>query len=766
MKKLFTVLAVLALALSCSEKEAPQQPSGGDDGTKVIDKISLPGTSTVLLSIEKKEGKLLEVSLSPEGCTTDMLRVTAETEGIVSWSAAPGGILFKPESLGQTVVTIGPKEGPASQVSATVKVLSAEDYASVEISKIEIASEVYLRDGDTEGKTLPVKLSPAGATPDMLKLSGGEDVVTVTAVDGGLKFVPKKIGSANVKVEARRGSASAKTVNAIVLASDAYSDYVIEDIKYSPSKVEVKDNGTVDVTLTLTPPDATVEDILVSTADGSIATVAKGSGKVIKISGKSCGGSTASTKITVKGLREGSKSIEIPVKVYGHVTGISSVNGKDELMEGDETTLSVTLNRTGTLIDGDGKVNWSSSDASYVSVEEGSGKIKALKAKGSSVAAKITAKYSQTITLSKDIIVWSYPTGVTASVSGNYVYEESKYAIRKGSRQMIVDWTVTPSTAKQELYSVTFKYASGGNSGNTPGAGVGSVTSSKTGTLRSTVTSGSVASQFDIDLTATPVNVKSGQTVNGKVSFYVNEYDPSDIKPGDFVFYKNGSFYWADSGVRTIDPGFRKVSKTLPTDYGKLIGQVYSSEVSTADSYFTGLSKSGFSNKSGAHARVISVSLAQSATTKWSEDTDDVFSSSNWSIPSLSRAADKDFTFKICTIAYNNARGDSHDILPGKILYDGTSCFDVATFGSIQSSTSGSRSHTGWMLPSYDAALDLGKFGAKFSDIFFKLENKTNIFWLAEQSSSTNAYFFNPDGGSISNDRKTYTKYVRPILWL
>lgn len=764
MKKLFTFLSIALILAACDkETSGNDNPSGGNsssggNGPKEIESISLPST-TLLISVEAAGGKLLPVTLAPEGCTSAMLDVVLSEEGIVSWSAADGGILFKPLKIGQVEATIKAKTGPATSKKATVKVLSAGDYASVEISKIEMDTEVYLREGDSEGKTLSVRLTPSEATSDMLKCSGGEEFVTVSAVDGGLKFVPKKVGSTNVKVEARRGSAAAKTVNVVILSKDAYSDYVISEIKYSPSKVELKDNGTLDVTLELTPSGATVADITVSSKDGAIADVEKGSGKVIKIVGKGPG----STKITVKGLREGSTGIEIPVTVYGHVTGISSVSGKDEMMVGEEYTFQANLSTTGTLMSGDGQVTWSS-NSSRVTVDASTGKVKAVTANGSTVAATITATFGS-FTKTQNVLVWSYPTSVTPTVTGSYELEESKYNLKKGSQSMTVSWKIEPATAKQELSSVTMQYASGTNQGKTPGPGTVSAANSLKGTLQTLLTSGSSANIYDINLVAVPVNVKSGSTVQGNISFYVNEFNSADVKVGDYVYYQSGNFNWSDGGVRTMYPALRKITKAT-TSLGTLIGQVYSTEVPSDPAFNALTNKKGFSNKGGQHARVISVKLANNgSSTKWSDDCDDVESSSNWTGgPYPTTAEGREFSTKLNTIYYNGKRGDSHDIKPGLLLYDGNSCFDVTTFGALQTTTSGSKSHTGWMLPTTGSAKEFYLSG-RFSDVFTKLENKTFSFWLGVQSGSDNALVFSPENSSFT-DRKTYLHYVRPILWL
>ena len=410
MKKILSIVSLFLLFLSCGKEPNTPDPgpsgggsgSGGGDANEITD-ITLP--APLLLLDAAGDGGLLEVKLSPSGCTTDMLNVKVTPEGIVDWERRSGGIFFTPKKIGEASVTLSAKSGPASSRQATVRVLSSEDYASTAISKITLSSsEVYLKEGDTQGKVVGVTLEPSSATSQMLKFSGATDLVTVSAVEGGIKFVPKKVGTGSVQVQPRKGSAAAQSVAVVVLSKDAYSDYVISNISSSPASVEVTDETTANVTLTLEPSAAALKDLIIASQDETVATVAEGSGTTLVVTGKKPG----STKILVRGIREGSKSIEIPVTVYGHVTSISFNAGERyDLLKGNTESLYYTIEKSGKMKN-EPTVSWSAT-GSLVSVS--GGKITGNAAGGDATYSTVTAKAGN-CSASIKVYVYDTATGV------------------------------------------------------------------------------------------------------------------------------------------------------------------------------------------------------------------------------------------------------------------------------------------------------------------------------------------------------------------
>ena len=786
MKRILAFFTILALALSCGKEN--ETNGGGGGGSKEVESVTIESASTIRLSIENEAGRLLPVTVAPAGCTLNQVKVVVEKEGIIACSLGEGGVRVRPLSIGETKMTVAPKEGPGSASSVTVKVLSAEDYATLEISNIAMESTVTLREG--ESSIAAVTLTPAEATTDMLKWSGGEEYVTVSAVEGGLQFVPKKVGNTTVKVEAKKGTAAAKTVTVEILDANAYSDYVIQDIKYSPSTVEVKDNGTTDITLTLDPEAATVTDLSVSSSDNTIAEVTKMGGKVLRITGKKVG----NAKITVKGLRSGSKSIQIPVTVYGHVKGISITPQTGlEVVKGNKLKLTAVIETSGKLKSDE--VEWST-DGDMLTLEpyngssEKSCSITGTKAGGASAPAKVTAVLDDKST-TVNFYVYDYPTGVDATFSGTagtYEDESSACSLKKG-KTYTVTWKVLPETAKQEG-TVTFETSAA------------TVSSKRSGSNWVTTISVSASETAKNTFTITPVNKNSGSKTYNKY-IYLNDYLSKDIKPGDYVYYNSstGRFNWSDGGLRCVKQySVRMVNQAKQSSLGTLIAQVYDENVPTGDAAFNALTKPGFANKNGAHACVLSIKLAREGENentveywRWSKDKDNVYGMNDWKngpYPLNGGESLKDYSMKLNIIHYNSKSGDSHKIRPGYCV----TSFDKVCFGDIgdvsKYGTYASLGHTGWMLPLRSSAEKIANYrGNKiYKEIFTKMENvsytyvnsstgtKTEMpteYWTAEQCGSDEAYYFSFENASSSMHKAkdpgtdAYAKpYIRPILWL
>ena len=787
MKRILAFFTILALALSCG-KENETNGGGGGGGSKEVESVTIESASTIRISIENEAGRLLPVTVAPAGCTLNQVKVVVEKEGIIACSLGDGGVRVRPLSIGETKMTVAPKEGPGSAASVTVKVLSAEDYATLEISNIAMESTVTLREG--ESSIAAVTLTPAEATTDMLKWSGGEEYVTVSAVEGGLQFVPKKVGNTTVKVEAKKGSATAKTVTVEILDKNAYSEYVITDIKYSPSTVEVKDNGTTDITLTLAPEAATVTDLSVSSSDNTIAEVTKMGGKVLRITGKKAG----NTKITVKGLRSGSKSIQIPVTVYGHVKGINITPQTGlEVVKGNKLKLTAVIETSGKLKSDE--VEWST-DGDMLTLEpyngssEKSCSITGTKAGGASAPAKVTALLDDK-SATVNFYVYDYPTGVDATFSGTagtYEEESSAYSLKKG-KSYTITWKVLPETAKQEG-TVTFETSAA------------TVSSKRSGSNWVTTISVTESSTAKNTFTISPANKNTGSKTYNKY-IYLNDYLSSDIKPGDYVYYNSGTgrFNWSDGGLRCVKQySVRMVNQARQSSLGTLIAQVYDENVPTGDAAFNALTKPGFANKNGAHACVLSIKLAREGENentveywRWSKDKDNVYGMTDWNngpYPLSGGEYKKDYSMKLNIIHYNSKSGDSHKIRPGYCV----TSFDKVCFGDIgdvsKYGTYASLGHTGWMLPLRSSAEIIANYRGNqiYKEIFTKMENvsytyvnpstgtKTEMpteYWTAEQCGSDEAYYFSFENASSSMHKAkdpgtdAYAKpYIRPILWL
>lgn len=635
MKKILSILSVMLVLFACKkEKPADDTPSGGDPSTpsgpsvSEISSITLP--SSLLLLDKEKTGGLLEVKLSPSGCSTEMLNVKVKPEDVVSWSLKENGVFFTPKKIGEASVTLSAKSGPASSVEATVRVLSSEDYAATDINGITInPMEVYLQEGDTYGKTVTVTLDPPSATTDMLTFSGAEDIVSVKAESGVLRFTPKKVGTGSVLVKARRGSANPKSIPVVVLSKDAYSDYVIQTVTFSPTSVVVTDEAGADnnqatVHLTISPSGAALKDLIIASADKTVATVSNGDGTNIVVSGMKPG----NTKIIVKGIREGSTTVEIPVTVYGHVTGIDfNAGDKMELVGTTSSPAYYTLVKTGPL-QSDPEITWTAT-GNLVSVSS-TGTVTPKKAGGGSTYDTVKAAIGK-ISASIKVYVYDYPTRIEYDTPTGAGEQDGQYYNLKKGETCTITWRVLPSTAKQEYKTITLK------SGSVDASSCLTTTKVSNG-YKTTIKADRVKKE-SFSLAIDPVNSSKSTTKVEKV-IYFSEYYSTDVKPGDYVYYDSSSkrFNWSDGGIRIcIDlDNFRYVTKSKQTSLGTFIGKVYTESVPDGDAAWKALSsKPGFKNNAGKHACVLSAYEAHENGRaveywRWSIDSDNVKAMNDW----------------------------------------------------------------------------------------------------------------------------------------
>ena len=796
MKKVFWALfaaAFLSAACGKEEKGNDSTDNGGHSPLEnvEINEISLP-VPKLILSTDHTDGKILLVSLDPADASTQLLKVTLNDDSVVSWSIVGEGILFKPKIIGSTQVTIGAKSGPAASVKATVQVVSPEDYADVEIQTIaltglESGNELSLNLADEAGKTIGVTLDPKEASLDMLKISAAPTgIAEWQLVTGGIRFKPVKKGETVVTIAAKSGPAASKKVNIRVLEQAEYSDYDISSIKVSPAKVELDDQGSLasgELTLTLDPSAANSEDLRVSSSNTNVVTVEQVKGtKKLKLTAVSAGSAT----ISLRPIKGSGSTVTVPVTVYGHITGLNvSTTAVVEGVTGDSEVLGFSYKTTGTLRTTPAMQY--DYDKTYFSLNSDNSSVTFLKGAGAAMIKVVTAKYGE-YSAKRSFLIYDLPTGVSYTISGSAVDNSLSIPDIKLDSKAVITWSVLPTTAKQGVDHVSVDTQNGRTD-------YVSASSSLSGGKILTTISADHVYHMPMSVKLYPLNYLKKPTSVQTVSFSVVEYLATEVKPGDYVYYNSSDkrFYWSDGGVR-----IRKQTSSLSTYFhnslirpvpkntslGTYIGQVYDATAPTGDAEYNKLTKPGFANKNGAHARVVSAKLAyesgESAETwKWTSDPGDVGGSSNWKIndataPSQSNTSEKekDYSYKLALFWYNIQRGSSYDIRPAYVV----NYFDNVTFGVTAFSWSGTPSwstlssaysslgHSGWMLPSYQAASDIVYLGIK---VLFSLEDSQKSFWTCIQDGKSNAYKVSSIDGSLTSVSKTSTDvYIRPILWL
>ena len=307
------------------------------------------------------------------------------------------------------------------------------------------------------------------------------------------------------------------------------------------------------LTATISPSNAENQKVLWSSSNSSVATVKEGVVTAIKpgnatITVKSDdGGKTATCEVTVN------------AKVYP-VTGVTLDKTSHEMTEGDEYTLTATINPSNAT---NKNVSWKSSNTSVATVSNG--KVTALKA-GSATITVTTEDGSKTATCSITVKAKVYPvTSVSLSKSSATLTEGESLSLTA---------TVNPSNATNK--NVSWK------SSNTSVATVsnGKVTALKAGSAIITVTTedgGKTATcmvtvKEKVNHTITePVDENSGiwtQNID-----YIDEYG---VNHGHGV--KIGNVVWApvNCGYHVTNYKYGKLYQ-----WGRKYGQGYDSDAIT-----------------------------------------------------------------------------------------------------------------------------------------------------------------------------------------
>ena len=224
----------------------------------------------------------------------------------------------------------------------------------------------------TEGDeiTLTVTINPANATNKnvtwnssdssvasvsdgrVTAVKAGTATITVTTEDGG------KIATCEVKV-------NAKTVEPEVVA--------VTGVTLDKTSVELTEGDETTLTATVNPDNATNKNVTWKSSDSSVAEVVDGKVTAVKAGSATItvttedGGKTATCEVKVN-----AKTVEPEVVA---VTGVTLDKTSVELTEGDETTLTATVNPDNAT---NKNVTWKSSDSSVATVVDG--KVTAVKA--------------------------------------------------------------------------------------------------------------------------------------------------------------------------------------------------------------------------------------------------------------------------------------------------------------------------------------------------------------------------------------------------
>ena len=417
-----------------------------------------------------------------------------------------------------------------------------------EIESISIPATLEMDVDWADGVPLTVTLSPKGASQDDVAAKvEDESVVSVEKSASGFLVKPKKVGTTKVSVRALKGGASTQTCQVKVNEKGITQATEIESISLSQTAVELADlteSGSAEVALiplTLSPPNATVNDLRISCSDSKVtAELVAGDPVAIRVSIPANTGHTPTdvrtAKVTVSPRRGGASAGVLSVKVCGHVYGLSLTapfqyleSGEIHFTYGEKVKLTPNLTKTGTLKSGADKVNYVCPSGITVTDNE----LYCLSSSnltGASKSVSLTAQCGLSPTVKLQVHTYATPTDI--EINSNLPAElENTY--QKGS-QYIMNLKVIPETARQRV----------------------EVTCSASQDII-VFTPSYLSTQTKLDITAKGVTqnqayftLKAG-TLTKEWRFHVNEFLPGDIKIGDYV-YRTSS-----GGVRRSDGGLR-----------------------------------------------------------------------------------------------------------------------------------------------------------------------------------------------------------------
>ena len=222
-------------------------------------------------------------------------------------------------------------------------------------------TSISLLVGDSE--TLTATVTPADA--ENQKLTWSSDKPAVATVDDNGKVTGVKVGEATITVTTQDGG---KTATCRVTVSDR--EIKVTGVTLDMTSMELVVGEGKNLTATITPADATNQNVAWTSSDATVATV-DDNGKVtaVKVGTATVtvttqdGGKTATCRVTVKAATVA-------------VTGVTLNKSTLSLIEGTSETLTATITPADAT---DKELTWTSSDATVATVDA-NGKVTAVKA--------------------------------------------------------------------------------------------------------------------------------------------------------------------------------------------------------------------------------------------------------------------------------------------------------------------------------------------------------------------------------------------------
>ena len=451
MKNLALILFSLFMVFSACQETEPAPVA--------VDSVTLSVTS---LELEEGETYELEATVSPSN---------AENKKVI-WISSNGSVATVDEGVidahkeGKATITVKTDDGgktAACEVTVTPKVIAV---TSVSLDQ----TSVEMTEGDELQLTATV--SPENATnKNVIWTSSDTSVVTVS--DG--KVTALKPGTTAIIVTSEDGG---KIATCNIMVNEKI--YPVTGISLDQETVEMIEGEELQLTATITPKNASNKNVIWSSSDSAIATVADGKVTAVKA------GTVTVTATSEDGGKTASCNITISEKVYP-VTGISLDKKTAEMVEGDELQLTATITPENAS---NKNIIWSSSHNTIASVSDG--KVTAKRAGTATITAK-TEDGDKTATCKITV------KSKTVSVTGVSLDRTTAELIEGESLTLTA--TVTPSNATNKKIIWRSSNASIATVSN------GTVTAVKAGTATITATSEDGGKTATCNITVLSANV-------------------------------------------------------------------------------------------------------------------------------------------------------------------------------------------------------------------------------------------------------------------
>ena len=309
----------------------------------------------------------------------------------------------------------------------------------VQIASISVRPiSITLKKGETS--TLKAVVLPKGA-PQEVKWES--DKPAIVSVDEKGVITAKEVGSANIKVTSLKDAT--KTATCVVTVVKA--PVLLTGIELD-SETALKKGDTSELTLTISPDDATNVNVNWESSAEAIVSIGEIGDRKVKITAKEVG--TANIKVTVKQPKEGgaetvmTKTCKVTVTEAEVALTELKIDSTAELRKYDTKELKVTFipDNTSNINRG---VEWAIDKPAIVSVEEiGDGKVKITAKEVGTANIKVTSTKDSTKTATCKVTV--IPPVPVESVSLDKNVLELAY---ENSETLIA--TVKPDTASQEV---------------------------------------------------------------------------------------------------------------------------------------------------------------------------------------------------------------------------------------------------------------------------------------------------------------------------